>query len=80
MKTYETLIADIRKDARELNEKLTALENFMMTEDFVKISPRQQVLLVTQHRNMSEYKRTLIKRANLINLEHKQNTPEGGNQ
>lgn len=72
MKDYETLIADIRREERELNDKLTNLEFFMMTEDFTKISPEQKHLLERQHDLMAQYKTVLIQRAHRINYEHAQ--------
>ena len=72
MKDYQTLIADIRRDERELNDKLTNLEYFMMTEDFTKISPEQKKLLERQHDLMAQYKTVLIQRAHRINYEHAQ--------
>lgn len=70
MKDYQTLIADIRKEERELNDKLTNLEYFMMTEDFTRISPEQKKLLERQHDLMAQYKTVLIQRAHRINYEH----------
>ena len=74
MKDYQTLIADIRKEERELNDKLTNLEYFMMTEDFTKISPEQKKLLERQHDLMAQYKTVLIQRAHRINYEHTNQT------
>ena len=70
MKDYETLIADIRREESELNDKLTNLEFFMMTEDFTQISPEQKHLLERQHDLMAQYKTVLIQRAHRINYEH----------
>lgn len=70
MKTYETLIADIRTEACELADKLKRLEVFMMSEDFCKISPEQKGLLEQQYDLMAKYKVILVKRAHRINYEH----------
>ena len=70
MKTYETLIADIRTEACELADKLKRLEVFMMSEDFCTISPEQKDLLERQHDLMAQYKTVLIQRAHRINYEH----------
>ncbi|MBR5007859.1 MAG: hypothetical protein IKY09_02660 [Methanocorpusculum sp.] len=76
MKDYETLIADIRREERDLNDKLTNLEFFMMTEDFTQISPEQKRLLERQHDLMAQYKTVLIQRAHRINYEHANRTTE----
>lgn len=70
MKTYETLIADIRAEERELNAKITNLETFMMTEDYANISVCQRGLLCRQLTSMQEYKSVLIDRAVRIIREH----------
>lgn len=70
MKDYKTLIADIRTEACELADKLKRLEVFMMSEDFLKLSPEQKGLLETQYDLMAKYKVTLVKRAHRINYEH----------
>lgn len=73
MKDYKTLIADIRTEACELADKLKRLEVFMMSEDFLELSPEQKGLLETQYDLMAKYKVTLVKRAHRINYEHAQN-------
>lgn len=70
MKDYKTLIADIRTEACELADKLKRLEVFMMSEDFLELSPEQKGLLETQYDLMAKYKVTLVKRAYRINYEH----------
>lgn len=70
MKTYETLIADIRAEERELNAKITKLETFMMSEDYANISLFQRGLLERQRTSMLEYKSVLIARAVRIVREH----------
>lgn len=69
MKEPKQLVIQINQEEKELNEKLTHLENFMMCEDFIKISAEQKRLLEQQHKAMTEYKLILIKRAHRINWE-----------
>lgn len=76
MKTYETLIADIRAEEHELNAKITKLETFMMTEDYAILSLWQRSLLVRQRTSMQEYKSILIDRAIRIIREHFRSTGE----
>lgn len=74
MKDYKTLIADIRTEACELADKLKRLEVFMMSEDFLELSPEQKGLLETQYDLMAKYKVTLVKRAHRINYERANQT------
>lgn len=69
MREPKQLVIQINQEEKELNEKLTRLENFMMCEDFIKISAEQKRLLEQQHKAMTEYKLILIKRAHRINWE-----------
>ena len=71
MQEPRELVIQIRQEEKELNEKLTRLEYFMMTEDYQRISDRQKLLLKDQHEAMSTYKRILIARAIQINFEEK---------
>ena len=74
MKDYKTLIADIRTEACELADKLKRLEVFMMSEDFLELSPEQKGLLEQQYDLMAKYKVVLVKRAYRINYEHANQT------
>lgn len=69
MQTPEELVKKITQEKQELDRKLTNLEHFMMSEDFIKISKEQKTLLEQQHKVMTEYKLILIKRAHRINWE-----------
>lgn len=69
MQTPEELVEKITKEEQNLDAKLHNLEYFMMSEDFIKISPEQKTLLEQQHKVMTEYKLILIKRAHRINWE-----------
>ena len=71
MQDPRELVIKINQEEKELNEKLTRLEYFMMTEDYQRISDRQKLLLKQQHEAMSTYKRILIARAIQINFEEK---------
>ena len=71
MKDPRQLVIQINQEEKELNEKLTRLEYFMMTEDYQRISERQKLLLKDQHEAMDRYKRILIARAIQINFEEK---------
>lgn len=71
MQNPRELVIKINQEEKELNEKLTRLEYFMMTEDYQRISDRQKLLLKQQHEAMSTYKRILIARAIQINFEEK---------
>lgn len=73
MKDYETLVKDIIQEENELKDKLNRLEYFMMTEDYQKISERQQILLTKQLNAMNNYKGCLISRVLQIRLEHEEN-------
>ena len=69
MQKPEELVEEITKEEQELDIKLTDLECFMMSADFIKVSPEQKTLLEQQHKAMTEYKLILIKRAHRINWE-----------
>lgn len=69
MQKPEELVEKITKEEQELDIKLTDLECFMMSADFIKVSPEQKTLLELQHKAMTEYKLILIKRAHRINWE-----------
>ena len=69
MQKPEELVEKITKEEQELDIKLTDLECFMMSADFIKVSPEQKTLLEQQHKAMTEYKLILIKRAHRINWE-----------
>lgn len=71
MQEPRELVIKINQEEKELNEKLTRLEYFMMTEDYQRISDRQKLLLKQQHEAMTAYKRILIARAIQINFEEK---------
>lgn len=71
MRVPRELVIQINQEEKELNEKLTRLEYFMMTEDYQRISERQKLLLKDQHEVMDRYKRILIARAIQINFEEK---------
>ena len=69
MQKPEELVEKITKEEQELDIKLSDLECFMMSADFIKVSPEQKTLLEQQHKVMTEYKLILIKRAHRINWE-----------
>lgn len=69
MQTPEELVKKITQEEQSLDAKLHNLEYFMMSEDFIKVSPEQKTLLEQQHKVMTEYKLILIKRAHRINWE-----------
>ena len=69
MQKPEELVEKITKEEQELDIKLSNLEMFMMSEDFIKISLEQKTLLEQQHKAMTEYKLILIKRAHRLNWE-----------
>lgn len=69
MQKPEELVEKITKEEQSLDAKLHNLEYFMMSEDFIKVSPEQKTLLEQQHKVMTEYKLILIKRAHRINWE-----------
>lgn len=69
MQKPEELVEKITKEEQELDIKLSDLECFMMSADFIKVSPEQKTLLEQQHKAMTEYKLILIKRAHRINWE-----------
>lgn len=71
MQDPRELVIKINQEEKELNEKLTRLEYFMMTEDYQRISDRQKLLLKDQHEAMNRYKGILIARAIQINFEEK---------
>ena len=69
MQKPEELVEKITKEEQELDIKLSDLECFMMSADFIKVSPEQKTLLEQQYKAMTEYKLILIKRAHRINWE-----------
>lgn len=69
MQKPEELVEKITKEEQSLDAKLHNLEYFMMSADFIKVSPEQKTLLEQQHKVMTEYKLILIKRAHRINWE-----------
>lgn len=69
MQKPEELVEKITKEEQELDIKLSNLEMFMMSADFIKVSVEQKTLLDQQHKVMTEYKLILIKRAHRINWE-----------
>lgn len=73
MKDYETLVKDIIQEENELKDKINRLEYFMMTEDYQKISERQQILLTQQLAAMNNYKGCLISRVLQLRFEHEEN-------
>ncbi len=73
MKEYETLVKDIIQEENELKDKINRLEFFMMTEDYQRISERQQLLLTQQLAAMNNYKGCLISRALQLRFEHEKN-------
>ena len=74
MQKPEELVEKITKEEQELDIKLSNLECFMMSADFIKVSPEQKTLLEQQHKVMTEYKLILIKRAHRINWEAGRNS------
>ena len=69
MQKPEELVKKITQEEQSLDAKLHNLEYFMMSEDFIKVSPELKTLLEQQHKVMTEYKLILIKRAHRINWE-----------
>ena len=69
MQSITDVINKIRREEQELDDKIRALEYFMMTSDYTQISSMQKNLLNEQHKVMTAYKLILVKRARLLNLE-----------
>lgn len=58
----DTVINKIIAELAELKTKITNLETFMTSADFMNITPAQKELLEKQYYAMQEYKTILIKR------------------
>lgn len=60
----ETWLTRLEDEAIELHEKLTKLYAFLQTDEFSKLGPFDQEMLITQYCNMYAYHTTLSIRIN----------------
>lgn len=71
MQQTHEIIDKLRTELVSLRDKTIALENFMISKDFLEVSCAQRTLLAEQREAMLKYREILVKRLLLLRGQQK---------